>query len=85
MMQENSPCGVFVKESKLLFNMVAKQAVTSNVNWLAMLDTLEHTDQGLYAGVIAHSEEKQHKNTQHFGFGFNKVSWLCSTSNDKPD
>lgn len=83
MMQENSPCGIFAKESKLLFNMVAKQAVIiSNVNWLAMLNTL---DQGLCAGVIAHREQKQHKNTQHFGFGFNKVSWLCSTSNDKPD
>lgn len=74
MMQENSPCGVFAKESKVLFNMVAKQPVTiSNINWLTMLDILEHADQSLYAGVIAYREQRQHKNTQHFDFGFNRV------------
>lgn len=76
-MQENSPCGVFAKESKLLFNMVAKQPVTiSNVNWLAMLDTLEQRNKGLDAGVIAHREQRQHKNTQHFDFGFNRVALI---------
>lgn len=65
MVQENSPCGVFAKESNLLFNMVANQPVTvSNVNWLAMFDTLEHTDQSLYARVTACRGQWPHKNTR---------------------
>lgn len=77
MVQENSPRGGFAKESKLLFNMVVEQPLTiCNVNWLAMLDTLEHTDQGvcLYVAAEAHREQRQHKNTQHFDLGFNRVS-----------
>lgn len=63
-MQENSPCGAFAKESKLLFNMVAEQPLTiCNVNWFAMLDTLEHTDQGACMLQLKHTENRDSTKT----------------------